>query len=498
MNPRIVPPPASTGEAPSGAPRAAPWSLLALLIAMSGVGSMSLNILVPAMPGLVAKFATDAGSVQLTISLYILGLAVAQLVFGPLSDRFGRRPVLLVGLGLATLASTAAIFVVTIGGLVAARVVQSLRRLDRPDHQPRHHPRSLRPRARCVDDRPRHLGGGADADDGAAARRHPRHRCSAGSRSSFSSRCSAARCFSGQRSRLPETRRFSTVPGANGQLLPDFKALAQSPRFFGYALCAGLGSGPFFSFLGGAPHVTVTMMGRSSAEYGLWFFLPSFGFMVGNFLVSRLSGRFTIDTMIWWGIGATVVGCLISIVLYPALPGWEMATVFLPQLIVGCGNGLLLADLGRRRGQHPAAGLRHRLGPDRLHPDGDRRRRRATVGLHHRQRDDCHADAGADAAVRDRHRRRGVLAGAASLTHRVGFPNWCEWNSRRASALFGHSSTFARATAMLMTILIVILILALIGSLPTWGYSRSWGYGPGGGLGLILIIVIILALMGRI
>ena len=51
---------------------------------------------------------------------------------------------------------------------------------------------------------------------------------------------------------------------------------------------------------------------------------------------------------------------------------------------------------------------------------------------------------------------------------------------------------------MLTTILIVILILALIGSLPNWGYSRSWGYGPGGGIGLILIIVIILALMGRL
>ena len=51
---------------------------------------------------------------------------------------------------------------------------------------------------------------------------------------------------------------------------------------------------------------------------------------------------------------------------------------------------------------------------------------------------------------------------------------------------------------MLMTVLIVILILALLGSLPTWGYSRNSGYGPGGGLGLILIIVIILMLTGRV
>jgi hypothetical protein len=48
------------------------------------------------------------------------------------------------------------------------------------------------------------------------------------------------------------------------------------------------------------------------------------------------------------------------------------------------------------------------------------------------------------------------------------------------------------------TILLIILILALLGALPTWGYSRSWGYGPSGGLGLIVFILIILVVIGRI
>ncbi len=48
------------------------------------------------------------------------------------------------------------------------------------------------------------------------------------------------------------------------------------------------------------------------------------------------------------------------------------------------------------------------------------------------------------------------------------------------------------------TILIIILILAVIGTLPTWGYSRGWGYYPAGGLGLVLLILLILALMGRV
>jgi hypothetical protein len=51
---------------------------------------------------------------------------------------------------------------------------------------------------------------------------------------------------------------------------------------------------------------------------------------------------------------------------------------------------------------------------------------------------------------------------------------------------------------MLGTILIIILILALLGALPSWGYSRDWGYRPSGGLGLILLIIVILVLMGRI
>ena len=48
------------------------------------------------------------------------------------------------------------------------------------------------------------------------------------------------------------------------------------------------------------------------------------------------------------------------------------------------------------------------------------------------------------------------------------------------------------------TILLILLILLLVGALPTWGHSRSWGYGPSGGLGLVLVIVVVLLLMGRI
>jgi hypothetical protein len=51
---------------------------------------------------------------------------------------------------------------------------------------------------------------------------------------------------------------------------------------------------------------------------------------------------------------------------------------------------------------------------------------------------------------------------------------------------------------MLSTILIIVLLLAIIGSIPTWGYSSGWGYYPSGGLGLVLLILIVLMVMGRI
>jgi DHA1 family bicyclomycin/chloramphenicol resistance-like MFS transporter len=88
--------------------------------------------------------------------------------------------------------------------------------------------------------------------------------------------------------------------------------------------------------------VVVTMLGRTSAEYGLWFFIPAIGFMAGHFAVSRLAARAGIDVLIWCGIALTVLGCFSSIAVHLGMPGWEMTTIFVPQLVVGFGNGLLL------------------------------------------------------------------------------------------------------------------------------------------------------------
>ena len=95
-------------------------------------------------------------------------------------------------------------------------------------------------------------------------------------------------------------------------------------------------------FLGGGPHVVVTLMERSSAEYGVWFAASSIGYMAGNFGASRLSTRHGIDRLIWWGIGFEVIGVALSMLLSVTAMHWGPIIVFAPQLIISFGNGLLL------------------------------------------------------------------------------------------------------------------------------------------------------------
>src|ERR1700685_170062 len=101
-------------------------TMLLLLVAMTGVAPISLYMLVPALPHLVTNFKSDISIAQMTVSLYMVGIACSQILMGPLSDRYGRRPVLLVGLSLMVVASAACIFAETLPQLIAARFFQAL------------------------------------------------------------------------------------------------------------------------------------------------------------------------------------------------------------------------------------------------------------------------------------------------------------------------------------------------------------------------------------
>jgi DHA1 family bicyclomycin/chloramphenicol resistance-like MFS transporter len=142
---------------------------------------------------------------------------------------------------------------------------------------------------------------------------------------------------------LKETRPPDAARTA-GKLWHEWGALLLNAKFCAYVLAGAFGSAPYFTFLGGGPHVAVTLMGRTSAEYGLWFALSSFGYMSGNFTAARLSQRFGVDAMIYGGIAAELVGAMITLGLVATLGNFGPAIIFLPQLIVSFGNGVLLPN----------------------------------------------------------------------------------------------------------------------------------------------------------
>lgn len=334
---------ASAGDlAPQGRGEKKNWRLLALLMAMTAIGPATLNILVPALPGLVTRLATDTGTVQLTLSLYLLSLAAAQLLLGPLSDRFGRRPVVLAGLTLNVLASLAAIAASSIGALIAARIVQAIgastgivigRAIIRDLYERDRAAAMIGLVTTAMVIAPMIaplIGGILDTAFGWEAIFM--------FISLFSATVLLWAVFV-----LPETRPAS-VAQTRGMLAHETRALLGNAKFHGYVLVGALGSAPFFTFLGGGPHVVVTLMGRSSAEFGMWFAVTSLGYMSGNFTAARLSQRFGIDAMITAGIVFELIGASLTCALVATMPEAGPAIIFLPQLVISYGNGLLLPN----------------------------------------------------------------------------------------------------------------------------------------------------------
>ncbi|SHG58991.1 MFS transporter, DHA1 family, bicyclomycin/chloramphenicol resistance protein [Jatrophihabitans endophyticus] len=116
----------ATAGAPPPLPRAVRVRLVLLLGALSAVAALTIDMYLPAMPGMARQLSTSTTAVQSTLTVFVVGLAVGQVVAGPLSDAWGRRPPLLLGLGVYLVGSLGCLVAPDIGVLVAARAVQSL------------------------------------------------------------------------------------------------------------------------------------------------------------------------------------------------------------------------------------------------------------------------------------------------------------------------------------------------------------------------------------
>src|SRR4051812_47885799 len=233
-----------------------PRIMLLLLVAMTGVAPISLYMLVPALPVLASTFTRDISIAQMTVSLFMVGIACSQIVMGPLSDRFGRRPVLLAGLGLMVAASAGGIFAETLPQLIAARFLQAfggatgmvVSRAIIRDLYPRERVGamiSLVIGVMMIAQMLSPLAGGL-LETGVGW--HAILYAITGA-SLAVTLCIAAL--------LPETRSRRDRVVAGGGFIADVRMLAGSRAFLGYLLCYTIASWIIFTFAGGGPYIVV-------------------------------------------------------------------------------------------------------------------------------------------------------------------------------------------------------------------------------------------------
>jgi DHA1 family bicyclomycin/chloramphenicol resistance-like MFS transporter len=315
-------------------------TMLLLLVAMTGVAPISLYMLVPALPLLVTSFKSDISIAQMTVSLYMVGIACSQILLGPLSDRYGRRPVLLAGLSLMVVASAACIFAETLPQLIAARFFQALggasgmvvsRAIIRDLYQRERISSmiSLVIAVMMIAQMLSPLTGGLL--EHAFGWRSIFYVTTAGSLAVAVAIALA----------LPETRRVRLEPsGFRG----DVGSLLTSRAFIGYMLCQVLASQIIFTFAGGAPYIVITHMGRTGAEYGAWFAIIGFAYLVGNLFCVCFAPRHSLEKLIWFGLALQLAGSLLNLVCgltgLNQMPAWLFGT----QMIVMFANAFVMSN----------------------------------------------------------------------------------------------------------------------------------------------------------
>jgi len=288
-----------------------PAGFLPLLIALSGLGPMSMQAIMPALPALAAYFQEDISVAQLAISLYLVGLACAQLVVGPLSDRYGRRPVILSGLTLMVLANAAGLFALSLHQVIAARIVQALGAASG----------LAVGRAMIRDLYDRDRAASMIAVVVGAMMVAPMIGPFLGGILETAYGWRTVFLFLGAISlgvlvwawvALPETRRFQTGQHASG-FLRDVRVLIGNPQYHGFVIAQSLAAATFFIFASGGAYVAIVQMHRSSAEYGAWFALGSVAYMAGNLTSARLTPKLGTHRMIWIGLVMQIGGSLLNL-----------------------------------------------------------------------------------------------------------------------------------------------------------------------------------------
>jgi DHA1 family bicyclomycin/chloramphenicol resistance-like MFS transporter len=310
------------------------------LVAVSALSPFAINSVVPSMPAIERAFNTDYGRVQLILSMFLASIAISQIFIGPLSDRFGRRPVLLAGFALFVAACVASPFAPSIEWLIAIRVLQGatgcvgivLGRAIVRDLFDRRQAASMIgyvTMGLAIAPMVAPLIGGLSQE-------------MFGWKAIFwFMALLGIGCLAITWSYVPETNLNLTPQLSFATMFRDFRELLKDTDFLLFTASTGLTTGVFFAFLGGAPYIAERLLGLSPAIYGLWFASIPIGYAFGNFLSGRFTERFGVARMILAGNSLALIAAALPPLIY--LAGFfGPAGLFVPMMLTGVANGLSL------------------------------------------------------------------------------------------------------------------------------------------------------------
>lgn len=330
--------------------------LLLILGGLSAFGPLAIDLYLPAFPSIATFFATDSEHVQLSLSAYFIGLALGQLFYGPLADRFGRRKPLLFGLALFTLASIGCALAPTLEWLIAARFAQALggcagmvvnRAIVRDICTPIQAARAFSQLMLVMGVAPilAPLAGGWLMLLG-------------GWQLIFS----FLAVFSGLFGllvffRLPETLSRDTPPSQLSSALGRYGRLLVEPQFMFHALTGGIAMAGMFAYIAGSPFVFIELYGVPVEHYGWLFGMNSAGFVLAAQLNSRLLRWRTplnvLKTTTVLFMFSTIALSLVAMFEPPTL--WPLLVplficIFLTALVLPNSSACALAGQGHQAG----------------------------------------------------------------------------------------------------------------------------------------------------
>lgn len=323
-------------------PVRAPLGLLLLLVGLTALAPFSLQIFMPALPVIQADLRVTPAVAQLVLSLSILASAFAMLAYGPLSDRLGRRPVLLAGLLAFVAGSVLCTLAPSIEALIGARVVQAVGAAAG----------MVLARAIVRDLHDRERSASVIAYLTTAMVVAPMLAPTVGAllidaaswRTIFALSAVVGLAVLWQTARqLVETRGRGAAGGAPIRLLTGAGRLLRSPAFVAYAVQSTFAISVFFAFISGAPYFMLDVLQRPATEYGLYFILVSAGFMAGNLLAARITARVGLDRMILIGSALALAATLLALALLASRP-WLPIALFGPMLGAAFANGLTVPN----------------------------------------------------------------------------------------------------------------------------------------------------------